>query len=138
MDISNLLKDSDDSKFLEFIATQNEVRLSIYHDRLDKKIELKFPSTIYYTNFSQRSGGICYLTHNLISEVLNVDNGVYVPHQNFPTFMDEVRQGLHVLYGLRQSKYKFLFSCYGSFIFLIPFENIHDIQINILEDNEKK
>lgn len=132
MDILDLTKESAHSKLLNFIATQNEITLLLYHDNLEKNIEIKFPSDHFYTNFSPESEGICYLNCELISEVLSIKNGVYIPHENFVFFMNEVRQGLHILYGLRQSQYQFFFSCNGSFTFLLPLKSIEKVMVKIL------
>lgn len=129
MNLADLIKDSNESKLINFIANPKEITLFIYHDHLDKKFELKFPYSNYYNSFSIKSNGICYLSYDAISSALDITNGVYIPSKDFPIFMREVKSGLNVLYGLRESQYKFFFSCNGSFNFIIPIECEKSIKI---------
>jgi len=129
-----IIKNSDNSKLLDLSCDQDEITLTIARDYLDKIIRITFPFRNFFSSFSSKSDGICFLCIENIKDSLNVENGVYIPSTDFGDFMYDVREGNSSGYGLRESKFKIFFKVIGSFKVVIPIENFEKIKIEFLSN----
>ena len=134
MRLLEIVETSNDSKLLNLSCDQDEIRLIIAHDYLDKTIRITFPFQNFFNNFASKSDGICFLSIENIKDTLNVKNGVYIPSTNFDDFMYEIREGNSSGYSLRESKFKIFFKVKGSFKVVIPVENLKKIKIEFLNN----
>ncbi|UOG18836.1 hypothetical protein [Acinetobacter sp. PK01] len=110
MSLLEIIENSDDSKLLDLSCGQDEIMLTIAHGNFDKTIRITFPFQNFFSSFSSKSDGICFLSIENIKDTLNVKNGVYIPSADFGDFMYDVREGNSIGYGLRESKFKFFLS----------------------------
>lgn len=129
-----IIKSSDNSKLLDLSCGQDEIVLTIAHGNFDKTIRITFPFQNFFSSFSSKSDGICFLSIENIKDTLNVKNGVYIPSTDFGDFMYDVREGNSSGYGLRESKFKIFFKVIGSFKVVIPVENFEKIKIEFLNN----
>lgn len=127
-----IIKSSDNSKLLDLSCGQDEIALTIAHGNFDKTIRITFPFQNFFSSFSSKSDGICFLSIENIKDILNVKNEVYIPSTDFGDFMYDVREGNSSGYGLRESKFKIFFKVIGSFKVVIPVENFEKIKIEFL------
>lgn len=134
MSLLEIIENSDDSKLLDLSCGQDEIMLTIAHGNFDKTIRITFPFQNFFSSFSSKSDGICFLSIENIKDTLNVKNGVYIPSADFGDFMYDVREGNSIGYGLRESKFKFFFKVIGSFKVVIPIENFEKIKIEFLNN----
>ncbi|MFW1842788.1 hypothetical protein ACG9YY_07505 [Acinetobacter pittii] len=134
MSLLEIIENSDDSKLLDLSCGQDEIMLTIAHGNFDKTIRITFPFQNFFSSFSSKSDGICFLSIENIKDTLNVKNGVYIPSTDFGDFMYDVREGNSIGYGLRESKFKFFFKVIGSFKVVIPVENFEKIKIEFLSN----
>ncbi|RSO56455.1 hypothetical protein EA756_11195 [Acinetobacter lactucae] len=134
MSLLEIIKNSDNSKLLDLSCDQDEITLTIARDYLDKIIRITFPFQNFFSSFSSKSDGICFLSIENIKDSLNVENGVYIPSTDFGDFMYDVREGNSSGYGLRESKFKIFFKVIGSFKVVIPVENFEKIKIEFLSN----
>ncbi|WP_151962493.1 hypothetical protein [Acinetobacter oleivorans] len=134
MSLLEITENSDDSKLLDLSCDQDEITLTIAHDYFDKIIRITFPFQNFFSSFSSKSDGICFLSIENIKDTLNVKNGFYIPSTDFGDFMYDVREGNSSGYGLRESKFKNFFKVIGSFKVVIPVENFEKIKIEFLNN----
>ncbi|AQV17611.1 hypothetical protein CAT37_12180 [Acinetobacter pittii] len=134
MSLLEIIKSSDNSKLLDLSCGQDEIVLTIAHGNFDKTIRITFPFQNFFSSFSSKSDGICFLSIENIKDTLNVKNGVYIPSADFGDFMYDVREGNSSGYGLRESKFKIFFKVIGSFKVVIPVENFEKIKIEFLNN----
>ncbi|HDK8956535.1 TPA: hypothetical protein PVK16_003394 [Acinetobacter baumannii] len=134
MSLLEIIENSDDSKLLDLSCGQDEIMLTIAHGNFDKTIRITFPFQNFFSSFSSKSDGICFLSIENIKDTLNVKNGVYIPSTDFGDFMYDVIEGNSIGYGLRESKFKFFFKVIGSFKVVIPVENFEKIKIEFLSN----
>lgn len=134
MNLLNIIKNSDDSKLLDLCCDQDEITLTIAHDHFDKTIRITFPFQNFFSSFSSKSDGICFLSIENIKDILNVKNGVYFPSVDFVDFMYDVREGNSSAYGLKESKFKIFFKVMGSFKVVIPVESFEKIKFEFLSN----
>lgn len=134
MSLLEIIENSDDSKLLDLSCDQDEITLTIAHGHFDKTIRITFPFQNFFSSFSSKSDGICFLFIENIKDTLNVKNGVYIPSIDFGDFMYDVRDGNSNGYGLRESKFKNFFKVIGSFKVVIPVENFEKIKIEFLNN----
>ncbi|WP_447508388.1 hypothetical protein [Acinetobacter lactucae] len=134
MSLLEIIENSDNSKLLDLSCGQDEIMLTIAHGNFDKTIRITFHFQNFFSSFSSKSDGICFLSIENIKDTLNVKNGVYIPSADFCDFMYDVREGNSIGYGLRESKFNFFFKVIGSFKVVIPVENFEKIKIEFLSN----
>ncbi|WP_000054426.1 hypothetical protein [Acinetobacter baumannii] len=134
MSLLEIIKNSDNSKLLDLSCDQHEIMLTIAHDYFDKIIRITFPFQNFFSSFSSKSDGICFLSIENIKDILNVKNGVYIPSIDFGDFMYEVREGNSSGYGLRESKFKTFFKVIGSFKVVILLKILKKSKLNFLNN----
>jgi hypothetical protein len=132
MNLNEFIKTSSESELLSFNFSEQGVSISLFHDSLNKNFNIKINTNNVFSNLTSLRQTTCYLEISLIEKYLEVKNGVFMPNQNFGIYMDEIRHGFHIAYGLRSSKYKFFLVFNGDFRIVMPIENYSDISIQDL------
>lgn len=127
-----LIYSSAESEILAFNHDGQDLTLVLYHDELDGKIEFKITTSLYFSNYTAHSNSPCYLQLNRIDEDLTVENGVYIAAKDFPEFMDQCRNGLHIAYGLRASRFTYFFKVLGAYSIVIPIQSYTDLRFEII------
>lgn len=132
MTLEEILATSAESELLSCRVIDHVIILSIYHDELERVIEFKLPYISFYSTFSEHSTpAVCFMKIEKISAVLNIEHGVYVAAHSFPDFMYEIKQGLHIAYGLRSSQFQYMLRFIGVFKLNIPLRGLEDCHYSL-------
>ena len=128
MTLEDIIQNSAESELLSVEIVVKQIVFKIYHDGMDRMLSLKLPYISFYSTFSNQAPEVCFMNIEKIASKLTVKNGVYVAAEDFPTFMSEVRQGLHLAYGLRVSQYAYIFQLIGSVRVVVPLKSLDNVE----------
>ncbi len=85
---------------------------------LDKKLIISLKTgDLYFNNFYLSQKEILYKTCRIeiaeLTNILQLENGIYTPSDSFGKFMNEARKNYNLAYGKKSSEVKYLFSLVG-------------------------
>lgn len=131
LNLREFIETSGDSTLVSMSFDGQEATLVLDHGRADQRVSLRIKTSLIFSTLSSTdSTRVCFASIRRLDELLQIQHGVYVPSGDLPGFMDEVRDGLHLAYGLRKSQYGFKFSLTGSFHFVAMIRSLSDIALD--------
>lgn len=135
--LEELLYISNESVLKDYHYSDGRIRLRIEIDELDSDIILSANTNCLALNIPEQNNlasRTCHLELVYLSEILDTENGIFVPKSNFGDFMQQNRQHLNLAFGLKQTDYQFMLSLTGSYK-LVSFviSNKEDVQIEYAE-----
>ncbi len=132
LDLSELAATSGDSTLVSMLFDGREAVVEMDHAELEKRVRIRIETNLVYTNLSSdHQGKTCLVLISSLKDVLHSKNGVFVPAEDFGTFMKEVKEGLHLAYGLRTRQYGFVFSLVGEVDFVAIFRSFSDVLLEL-------
>ncbi len=118
---------------LENFRYENMVGTAQFIDAQDCKWEVKVKTHNVLSTFinkGQKNTFMMSLAN--LNDYIPIKNGVYYPPQNFPEFMNHVRDGLSISYGYRKSKFCYLLSLTGDFSIHFLLQNLDSVTLTSL------
>ena len=130
MNLFEFASNSGDSTLVSLLFNGTEAEVMLDHSGLEKKVLIRIKTNLIYSSIrANETVRACFVSVSNLHDFLDSKNGVFVPSDSFGTFMDEVREGLHLAYGLRTSQYGYTFSLIGGFKFLAIIRSLSDVQL---------
>jgi len=113
-----ITENSGDSTFENYIYSKGILTIYLFMGDYDKKIIIKIKTDyLYFNNYylekSEELYRTCRIEVKELQEVLEVQNNIYVPANNFGKFMTEKKMNYHLAYGNKASEIKYIFSIVG-------------------------
>ncbi len=137
MKIQDIIKISGDSYLENYGYSDGIIKLQLELDELDRKILIKIKSSTMFFNVpedKEPAYRTCYMELTQLLEVLNLKNNIYVPSDDFGSFMKEKRNNLNLVYGSNSKENEFIFSlCSDIKIVSVVINKIEDISFEFLD-----
>lgn len=113
------IENSGDSSLEYYAYSEGILSITLDLGEIDKRVTMKLVTDImsfhnfYLDKLEDSSLKTCRIEIKELSNVLSVENGIYVPSKIFGKFMDEKRSNYHLAYGEKSNSKKFIFSLVG-------------------------
>ena len=118
MTFADVVSNSGDSVLKSYAYVEGRLQLVLVLDENDQKVALSLPTD--YLAFAgaalenkESNYRTCFLALEDLSQVLSVENGVYVPAAGFGQFMQQTRANYHLAYGKKAAEWTHLLSLVG-------------------------
>lgn len=118
MTLADVVSNSGDSELESYAYAEGRLQLVLVLGENDQKVVLSL-----LTDHLAFAGGAlahkdgsfrtCFLAIEDLSQVLSVENGVYVPAPGFGKLMQQTRANYHLAYGRKAAEWKHLLSLVG-------------------------
>ena len=137
--IENLEKVSSESIFKRCHSENGNFKIVLEIEAIDETIQFAFKTHRAELDIPESENlafRTCSIEFTALEELLDIENGIYIPKSEFADFMQQNRQHLNLAYGLRQRDYRWILSFKGSSrlaSFIIKTE--HDIEITSYNEN---
>lgn len=132
MTLKELLSNSGDSNLLSFQFNNGVAQIEFELDELDETVQLSIKSESIF--FKKETLNVCHLKLVKLSDLLQQNNGMYIPCSDFGQMMNETRERLNLAYGKKIKDYEYIlqFRGYGV-ICAVLIENLDSISINEIQ-----
>lgn len=113
-----LIENSGDSILENYNYSKGALTISLKLDELNEKISLKIKTdelsfNNYFLDKTEDLYKTCRVEILELSNILSMENGIYIPSSDFGKLMNEKKLDYHLAYGEKQSTCKFIFSLVG-------------------------
>ncbi|SDD43426.1 hypothetical protein [Niabella drilacis] len=118
LNLKYIVENSGDSILENYNYSGGVLMINLYLSDLEKKVlieirtdEMSFKN--YYLDQAEELYKTCRIEVQALSDILSVENGIYVPSGNFGKFMNEKKTNRHLAYGEKITAKKYIFSLVG-------------------------
>lgn len=118
VDLKYLINKSGDSILEEYSYSDGFLEVIIDVTEIDKKFRLIIKSSdfsfgSFYIDNQEDVYKVCRIEIQELSEMISIQNGIYVPPNSFERVMQESRSKYNLAYGKRASEVKYIFHLTG-------------------------
>ncbi|WP_035557657.1 hypothetical protein [Hymenobacter sp. IS2118] len=118
MTFADVVSKSGDSVLESYAYAEGHLQLVLVLGENDQKVALSLPTDHlafagYALARAERAYRTCFLALEDLSQVLCVENGVYVPAPDFGQLMQQTRANYHLAYGKKAAEWTHVLSLVG-------------------------
>ncbi|NVO86753.1 hypothetical protein [Hymenobacter terrestris] len=118
MTFADVVSNSGDSVLESYTYAEGRLQLVLVLGENDQKVALSLPTDCLafagsVLASSERAYRTCFLALEDLSQVLAVENGVYVPASDFGKLMQQTQANYHLAYGKKAAEWTHLLSLVG-------------------------
>lgn len=117
--IDKIIDFGGDSILKNYHYAYGVLMLDMYHSDFDKNVKIRIKTdylifnNYYYLEEKEDLYRTCRIEFHTLSDILSIENGIYVPSKEFGKFMSETKLRLNLAYGKKSSESKYLLSLMG-------------------------
>ena len=113
-----LISNSGDSLLEKYSYLQGILVIDLELFELDKKVRLKIKTDSlsfnnHYLEKKEKFSKTCRIEFQELSNILSLENAIYVPSKDFGKLMKETRNNLNLVFGKKSTEIKYIFSLVG-------------------------
>ncbi|MEA5403388.1 hypothetical protein VB776_10705 [Arcicella sp. DC2W] len=118
LNLEYIVENSGDSTLESYTYSGGLLTVNIDLGDFDKEVLIKIRTDgmsfkSYYLDKIEALYRTCRIEIQELTGILSVENGMYVPSNNFGEFMNEKKLNYHLAYGEKTSSMKYMFSLVG-------------------------
>lgn len=117
--LSKIINSSGDSLLEKYSYSEGVLIVYLDLPELDKKVRVRIRTdslsfnNYYFDEKKEYLYRTCRIEFQELSNILSLENGIYVPSKEFGKLMNETRLRLNLAYGKKSSEVKYIFSLVG-------------------------